>query len=116
LLELHRVHSHRDGGSGQPRLKLDGRREETPYKRLDLTQCFPQVKNSGTGEIASSEGEQLPSEGGGTLDRTLGFVEIGDVGGPVVQPWTEEVEVALNHGEEVVEIMGDPPCQTAQRL
>jgi hypothetical protein len=112
LLDLARIGLHESEIGRQPRLQLDVLAEEPRQHLAGVRDDLVEIEDLGLHHLAATEREDLPREVGGPPSGRPDLLEVGP-------PWRrrahfeqEDVAVAEDHGEDVVEVVGDAPASS----
>ena len=116
LLELADVGLDRAHVGGQHRHEVYIFPDETLQHLLHAVDDVVQVHDLGLEHLLTTERQELAGQAGGTLGRLAHLfyvLPLRIIRGQVLQ---QQVTVARDHGEQVVEVVRDPACQSPDRL
>ena len=114
LLELVRVGEHGVQGRRERRDQLDVLPDQSREHRRQALDDVVELEHARLQHLASAEREQLPGEDGRALGGGRDLVELG-LGGAVAA-FEQRLGVAADHGQEVVEVVGDAAGEPPDRL
>ena len=115
LIQLARIRVHAANAAVEGHFELDVLAQQAPQHRNDGAEPLVQVDPLGRDRSAPAEGQQLrrqlPAAGTGPPD-------LQSLGGPLVafERSGQDVRVAVDHGQEVVEVVGHAAGKAAERL
>ena len=103
-------------GGGEAEADLDVVAHQGLEHPLGVDHHVVEAQAANLKELASAEGEQLLGELGGPQAGLANLLDV--LPDRLSRPQIREgqLAVAQDRGQQVVEIMGDPPCQPADRL
>ena len=121
LVELAGVGLDRPQPAGEVELQLDVVAERPTEHGADRLDDRVEIQPLGPGDVSSGEGEQLPGECGGGLGGLFDVGEIGGCGrdgrvGTRLHRFPGERRVVGDHGEQVVEVVGDATRELSEAL
>ena len=90
--------------------------DEAAQHRLHAADDLVQVDDARLHHLLPAEGEELPGEGGGPVRRLLDQLDVAAERALGRELEQEELAPARDHGQEVVEVVGDAAGEPADRL
>ena len=90
--------------------------DQPAQQRLDLAEAGPRIEHPRLEDLAAAEREQLPGQRGGAIRRETDLVEMPGLDAPRRQHLREQLAVALDRRQQVVEVVGDAAGELADGL
>jgi len=116
LFNLAAIRQHHDGMRRERRRQLDVLADQPPQHFADVGDHLVQVKHHGLDQLAPGESQELASQSGGTLTRLPNFLQAGQNGRRRRGIGNDQLGLAHDHGEQIVEVVRHPARQPPDRL
>jgi len=116
VLELARICFYRVDALSQDGHELDVLADQPPQHGLHPAGDVAEIDDSRAQHLASAEGEELPGEPGRALGSLGNFLDPGTGWIRDRELSKQQMGMADDRGEEIVEVVGDPAGKLADRL
>jgi hypothetical protein len=116
LFELRRVGPHQDRPGGQRELELDALADESAQETVEVDEQRVEVEVARIERLAATESKEFAGDPAGSLRGAQDLGELPGVAMVVAQAMQQELRVAGDRGEKVVEVVSDSAGQLPDRL
>ena len=116
LFELSAVRHRADLRTVEPRLDRDVFADDPAQHRLHFRHDVVEVHRLRLQQLPAAEREQLARERGRALARLQHLLDGRPVRIGVAHAFEQQLSVPRDHGEQIVEVVGDAPGELADRL